>query len=337
MKFLILPFLLLFCIGCKPGPETKEEDRSDQETFFNWVSKLNDPILDITFSWDSLMHHREEEGLIDAEVVISDEEVQELKAQISTRGQHRKKHCDFPPLKLVLDKDFVKQQGWAKGRKYKLVTDCTEEEDDFLYREKLVYDLQKIHSPYFLETILVPVRYHLRGTVIEGHVILIEREEDMADRLDFDLQDPTKNPIKLIHQEVYEKLVLFQYMIGNTDWNLTRGHNILWLTKEDGSTSPISVPYDFDQCGLVNASYAQPYPSLPIKHVRERFLQYRGKDKLALQQHLDFFTARREQTLQVVAESPHLTDGSKADISRYLDAFYLQLEDMLSGLGASTL
>jgi hypothetical protein len=65
------------------------------------------------------------------------------------------------------------------------------------------------------------------------------------------------------------RVALFQYMIGNTDWSIVRERNVTLLLGEDGYQRPL--PFDFDMSGLVNAHYAGPAPGLPIDDVTERF------------------------------------------------------------------
>ena len=58
---------------------------------------------------------------------------------------------------------------------------------------------------------------------------------------------------------IFDVLCLFEYMISNTDWNVSLLHNIKLIRKKD-TKEIIVVPYDFDYSGLVNADYAVPNP-----------------------------------------------------------------------------
>src|SRR5258705_315539 len=54
-------------------------------------------------------------------------------------------------------------------------------------------------------------------------------------------------------------VAIFEYMIGNTDWAVTVDHNTrLILSRDDTSSKPYVVPYDFDYSGLVNTYYSIP-------------------------------------------------------------------------------
>ncbi len=56
-----------------------------------------------------------------------------------------------------------------------------------------------------------------------------------------------------------DRIALFMYMIGNTDWRIKGGHNIKFikpLTHKILQVTP--VPYDFDHSGFINTGYAKP-------------------------------------------------------------------------------
>ncbi|MGH8195871.1 MAG: hypothetical protein ACREQ8_15960 [Woeseiaceae bacterium] len=121
-------------------------------------------------------------------------------------------------------------------------------------------------------------------------------------------------------------MYVFQYLIGNTDWSLVTA-----LTDEfcchNGDMFEISgkyflVPYDFDLAGLVDASYAKPDGSLPIRSVRSRL--YRGyctpraELSAALQRIRERQTAIRELAESVPAPAPR----DRTRRLDYLDDFF---------------
>ena len=120
-------------------------------------------------------------------------------------------------------------------------------------------------------------------------------------------------------------MVVFQYMIGNTDWNLKRRHNIKWIQgKDEPSLAPL--PYDFDFSGLVNAPYAAPHPTMPIKTVRERFLQWRGKTKVVLNEICEGMIADKENILNIVKNEAYLSEEKKIEMIDYLNSFFKEIE-----------
>ena len=114
-------------------------------------------------------------------------------------------------------------------------------------------------------------------------------------------------------------------MIGNTDWNISKGHNIKWVQAES-SEVPTPIPYDFDYCGLVNASYAVPHPQIPIKNVRERYLQWPGKDKTVLKPILEDFKAQKVAFIEVCRSFEGLDEVTKADMIGFIETFFEEME-----------
>lgn len=117
---------------------------------------------------------------------------------------------------------------------------------------------------------------------------------------------------------------MFQYMIGNTDWNLTNGHNIKWI-QQAALPSPTPIPYDFDFSGLVNAPHASPHPNMPIKSVRDRLLQWRGKTKTELREVAQKFMAEKESLYAIINNTDGLTSSHKSDMIEFLDEFYVEI------------
>ncbi len=68
-------------------------------------------------------------------------------------------------------------------------------------------------------------------------------------------------------------MMLFEYMIGNTDFSIWALHNVRIVQKPDAHAA-IAVPYDFDLSGLVHAPYATPDRRLGLRSVVDRL--YRG-------------------------------------------------------------
>jgi hypothetical protein len=63
-------------------------------------------------------------------------------------------------------------------------------------------------------------------------------------------------------------------MIGNTDWSAVYFHNVKLIRTEEGRY--LTVPYDFDFSGIVNARYATIDPSLQDRIRRPTQRLYRG-------------------------------------------------------------
>jgi len=116
-------------------------------------------------------------------------------------------------------------------------------------------------------------------------------------------------------------LDLFQYAIANTDYSLIRGvapgeccHNAKLL----GETVYYPVIYDFDNSGLINASYAFASASLPIKSVTRRL--YRGycRDRTTLEAANNLILKNKQAILDLFANDTVLAKAGKKRAASFL-------------------
>ena len=115
-------------------------------------------------------------------------------------------------------------------------------------------------------------------------------------------------------------MMLFEYMIGNTDMSIWALHNVRLVQKPDRTL--IAVPYDFDLSGFVNAPYAMPDRRLGLRSVVDRL--YRGPCRTA--EEFDAaaapFRAKRADMLALVDSMRDLAAPSRATAKEYLEGFF---------------
>jgi hypothetical protein len=119
---------------------------------------------------------------------------------------------------------------------------------------------------------------------------------------------------------------LFQYMIGNTDWSIPALHNVVLMQANPGD-APVSVPYDFDWCGLVNADYAVPAENLPIKEVTERVFRGICRTEEEIHTVLEEFRGIREDVYALIDSVPGLREKEKEKTMKFIRDFYEIVED----------
>jgi len=330
MKYgLLLLTVFLSFSACQSEKSTATNSGS---SIFDWLSTEEDLVtLEIKGDLTHLFVDRHgDDHYHPAELkVVGKDSTHQFDLEISRRGVTRKKICDFPPIKLKFPKKNLTAQGLSKFNNYKLVTHCMEGEDNLVLKEYLIYKLFNQLSDKSFQVKLAKIRYIDESGEVpddEHYGFLIEGNKELADRLAGKLIDPERYKITSVDKEQYKNMVLFQYMIGNTDWNLSKGHNIKWV-QTAGSDVPSPVPYDFDYCGLVNAPYAVPHPQIPIKNVRERFLQWRGKDKTALLPICEKFKAQKAAFFQICQEFEDLDAATKEDMIGFLETFFEEVEN----------
>jgi hypothetical protein len=208
-----------------------------------------------------------------------------LPITLAARGITRRRNCEFPPLMV----DFVDKPADAslfdKQNRLKLVTHCKPVSgfDDYVLREYAAYKLYSALTPESFKVRLARVRYIDDGKeVAQRWGFFIEDVDDLAKRIGGKELEVTSVPSSTLNVVDAARYALFQYMIGNLDWDMTNGppgseccHNskLIGATLE-AREALIPVPYDFDYSGLVNAPYATPPEAVPVRSVRTRY--YRG-------------------------------------------------------------
>lgn len=300
------------------------------ESFFDRLGTDSIIQLQIAANFSDLIDNRDQE--LEAQALLSFETkagaAKEYPMKISLRGKTRRKLCEFPPLKLDFNKDFLKAEGLKAFDKYKLVTHCMDD-SELVLKEFLAYKLYNQLTDYSFRVRLVELTYVDSGGALETikqYGILLENYKEMTERFEAEKMPDQLPKNTRIPNEDYQRLAMFQYMIGNTDWNLFKQHNIKWLRLDD---TAIPVPYDFDFSGLVNAPYATPHPSLPIDSVRERYLQWRGSDQTQLDGMQADLRQKQAELIQICAQFQTLSSSEKEEVLTYLNDFFSMDEPMV--------
>jgi len=197
---------------------------------------------------------------------------------IRARGNFRRKHCFFPPMRIKIEKDNAKGTLFAGTKSLKLVLPCQvgKNANDLVLKEYMCYQLYEPVTSYVFNTRLVDITFYDRsGKQPKSYKLtafFIEDDDAAARRLHAIVVDETKfNPMHLEDTSSL-RLDLFQYMIANTDFSTTFAHNLKVVRTKMGQFVPIA--YDFDMAGFVNAPYATFDETLGIKGVHERV--YKG-------------------------------------------------------------
>ncbi len=249
--------------------------------------------------------------------------------EVRSRGNTRKRACRFPPLRLKVKKKELKALNMdSTFNDLKLVLQCRSNKDGaaYLLKEQLIYELQKQVSPLAFHTRLIRLEIY-SGEKLEETLLafLIEKEEEYAHRLNAQVLEAGRLNDAMVDREAYVNLCFFEYMIRNTDWQVSSRHNIEWVKLPDEEqVSP--VPYDFDYAGLVHTDYAIPNSQTLIKEVTQPY--FMGEDikeseaRLMAQHFLD----KKEQLLATVRAFEHLSKSERRYFEDILNDFFKLLE-----------
>jgi hypothetical protein len=158
------------------------------------------------------------------------------------------------------------------------------------------------------------------------YAFVIEPTDQLAARLDAVPLQRTAVPKKKLDAEQAARVYVFQYLVGNTDWSLVASkdggtccHNGKLLERDEHI---FYVPYDFDQAGIVNASYAKPHPVVRLPNVRVR--RYRGycTDLDTLRAAVSHVNLRRDEIIELVRNTPGFKQRDAERTVDYLMAYF---------------
>jgi len=254
--FLVFQLLAVQIISAQVGVG-KKSSAEIADSFFQNHAPLT---MLLKFSTRDIKKNTNDSTYITSTLLIQNKEPSwdSLKIKLRARGNHRRLNCYYAPLKLKLKKKATKGTMFEGTTKLKLVLPCLLQKDknDLVLKEYMAYKLYEIISPYHFKTRLANIEFEEeRRSRIKKHSLkafLIEDIDKVAQRHNGRAMKRNVHPL---HQDDLTSLQnsFFQYLIGNTDFS-TRGRHNQKLLYTDNKY--VSIPYDFDMSGLVNASYA---------------------------------------------------------------------------------
>ncbi|HNP24393.1 MAG TPA: hypothetical protein PKM63_06445 [Panacibacter sp.] len=250
--------------------------------------------------------------------------------RLRARGVFRRETCYIPNVKLNFHNPTSEKL--YSLNELKLVSPCENGDaaDQLLLKEYLIYKMYNLLTKKSFKVRLLNLTFEdSKGNKkpIVQHGFLLENVERMADR------NKCNEYTKPTRQENTDRgqmtlVTLFQYMIGNTDWECNNFHNIKLITPKDEPTQkPYAVPYDFDFAGLVNAPYASPNPLAGTTQVTERWYMGYARTLEELQTTITIFTDQKQKILDLVNNCDLLTKLNKKDMISYLNDFFDRIED----------
>jgi len=329
---------LIVITGITTVPAKSQNDTIDYR--FAVSDTINDDIilfdkddpLEITLKFDITHYRRKrhEDEYLDAMLTYhlspDDSIVKELK--VRPRGISRRSICSFPPLMLNFRKSDTTGKELGNIDKIKMVTHCMSGGKEYVLKEYLVYKLLNILTDYSYRVRLLRVTYidtYKDRKPIHEFAYLIEPDETLIKRLNSGDETTAYMTQKHIKPEIMDRMAIFNYMIGNTDWSVPVRHNVLVLTGNNPSVigSGVAIPYDFDYAGLVNTHYAVPFEGLGLKTVLER--RYMGvcRSEEVFAEALREFNEKKEEFNVTINEFPYLKQKTKKEMLRYLDSFFM--------------
>lgn len=263
-----------------------------------------------------------------------------LEIQLGTRGNFRlqRKNCDFPPLRINLKKGQTKGTIFGNQDKLKLVVACKLGQsywEQYVLMEYLAYRTLNLLTELSFRVRVAQVTYvdtSGRDDPFTRYAFIIEDDDVMALRNGGRKVDWTTGQLdpRLLQDHHAVLVESFQYMIGNTDWSCVEMHNMELFLTPDGRAS--TVPYDFDFSGLVNARYAAPDQSLPIRRVRDRLFRGFCPDQMnrgpeEYEAVYAIFLGKKDEIYELWRSQEGLEEDRLEDTLEYFDEFFETLSD----------
>jgi hypothetical protein len=254
-----------------------------------------------------------------------------IKVKLSPRGHFRRmaRNCSFVPLRVELPEAEVKGTVFEGQTTLKLGTHCQDDKayEQYTLREYLTYPLYSLVTPRSFRARLARATYVDEKSgkpVTTRNALFIEHENDVARRMGGRIVELPRTEFKDFHAETLNTMMLFEYMIGNTDFSLYANHNVRFV--QDPSRTLYPVPYDFDLSGLVHAPYAIPDRRFGIRSVLDRL--YRGPCRSVddLETAAAQFRTKKNDMFALVDGMKEMDGAVRSEMKSYLEEFFRAID-----------
>jgi len=255
----------------------------------------------------------------------------ELPVQLGTRGHFRlmARNCDFVPLRVEFPRDRTAGTPFEGQTNLKLGTHCRGDRgyDNYTLREYLTYRLFNMVTPLSFRARLGRATYvdaTSKKNIGTRYSIFIEHENEVARRFGGRIVELPRIVFKDLDSPTLTRMMLFEYMIGNTDFSIWALHNVRLV--QDPARRLYPVPYDFDLSGFVHAPYASPDPRIGIRSVLDRL--YRGPCRTAeeFEEAAASLRAKRADMAALIDSMTDLDRDARIEAREYLESFFRSIE-----------
>jgi len=330
-------FILVFCgllssfASYTQTPNaTPPADFNERKTLFQHLQQY-DKIL-IKTKFDSLMVSRSRAGKQEAVLIAVGDNTLKMSLSVEPRGVFRRRTCDVPPLKLDFSKPELDSLGLHPNYDHlKLVTHCMLNTENRLsiLKEYWTYKMYQEVTPNSFLVHLFEITYqdiNNKENKIKNLAFLIENTEEMAHRINGTIiRGMGKTPADITPAS-YQETLLFQYMIGNTDWDVLLERNVKFVQKPNENKLTL-VPYDFDFTGFTKPPYWKLVPVAGKKlNVDNRIPMGVFNSEVALLETASRFLALKKTGFQCYKTCPILTASDKKIMGDYLQSFFRLLK-----------
>ena len=262
---------------------------------------------------------------------IQENKNKEIDVFLRARGNFRRKHCYFTPVKIKIKKRDASNTIFSDNRTLKLVIPCKNDRDknDNILKEFIAYKIYEIISPFYFKTRRLEINYTDQKRKNQKNFNLIgffiEDDDKVAKRFDSKI---IKRKISPLAMDDFNSINLsfFNFLIGNTDFSSAHQHNgkLLFYEKKI-----IPIPYDFDLTGWVKPKYGSGITNrLGFSFEDRNYIGFKREKTIYSKVRNNYLTLK-EKILKTVElyESEFEYKKSYNLMMNYLKEFYEILED----------
>ncbi len=255
--------------------------------------------------------------------------------QVRARGRYRRdpEICNFPPIRLNFKKSETRDTVLHGLDKVKLVTHCrtgSQRYEQGVVREYLAYKILNILTDLSFNARLLRITYrdsNEQQADITSFAIILEHRDAVGKRTGRPAYETQRTVDSALDPKHTNLVSVFQYMIGNTDYSpvaVAEGERCCHNSELFGRDNEplVSIPYDFDMAGIVNAPHAKPNPRFNIDSVKHR--RYRGRciNNGLLPETADYFIARQAEIRELIETIEGPVPSTRKIVASYIQRFY---------------
>lgn len=322
------PFLFSWLLLTVPDMATASSENTAPESLLDLMSYQE--ILEVNLETDliQLMENRRSKEEVKGDLSFTDNNgrLWSWKIKLGLRGNYRRLNCTgTPPLKLNFKKGELEEAGLSKFDDMKLVTQCVKDENlakELLLKEYLAYKLYNQLTDKSLRVQLLKINFIDSNTGDQNvqYGFVIEDTAEFRNRTGATKMDKIYNiQPELLDREQFKIVALFQYMIGNIDYNLAAGRN-LKMVEINGKV--VTIPYDFDFSEIVKAPYRTGSERLNVTKQGDRAFLGFPEDVKELKETVQLFKSNRKALLKIISNFTLLEKEERVFVRDYLISFF---------------
>jgi hypothetical protein len=317
----VIGFILLFWVGAPAGMA------GQRPTIFEKLTEVEGAEMTLAVDVAEMLGNRKSAKYFPAVLTTSGGDTYKVKLRV--RGRFRRMKCGVPPFKIEFQKPKLVASGLDTLDNIKVTIPCLEQNNgnELVVKEYLAYRMFEHLTPQSVRARLVKLTLKDTGADkkedLDWTCIFIEDDDEVARRLNSTVIDHFGLPADTLEQTQYALTAMFQYFVGNTDWDYAMHRNVHVVQPKAGGKA-LAIPYDFDFSGLVSAPYASPSVESGLKSVRGRFLMSEGLTEPPLREALKRLQDNREALL-AICRSKHLPKSASRNMTEFLSSFYEEI------------